>query len=297
MKKKNSKDIIPKEVMRGRETWLKRLIKSNMILYRFFYKLLRCNRYDLILRGIGKDTDAPFDQINIETCSMCNRRCSFCPVNQDKTPKRMMPDELFDKVEQQLKELNFQGLVGLNNYGEPLLDKRLSTFVKRIKKLNCQIIIDTNGDFLTKEKFRELVDAGANMIYVSQHDLEPSETIKNLFAQISPAEWKYISYGTIEEGSIGLTNRGGLVKVNTLYPFYCNLKRITVRADGNVSFCCNDYYNEVALGNINEKKLIDIWNSPFYRKIRNEIKRGVFNLEFCKRCRGIIPPKKHESKG
>jgi radical SAM protein with 4Fe4S-binding SPASM domain len=283
-----SLDIVPQSVLRGRETKLKRLIKSNRIIYRFFYKILRCNRYLFILRNYKRDTDSLFKTMSIETCSICNRQCPFCPVSQDKTPKGLMEDELFEKIIAELKELNFHGEIGLSNYGEPLLDKRLGKFVKRIKKeLGSPIVISTNGDFLTKEKFRELLAAGIGTFHISQHDSEPSETIKNLFSQITPAEWKYISYEIVKEDSVTLANRGGSIEVKTLHPFYCNPQHIIVRSDGEVSFCCNDYYNEVKLGNVKEKKLIDIWNSPFYRRLRNEIKRGIFNLPICKRCLGI----------
>jgi len=287
--KQKSTDIIPKEVMRGRETRLKRIIKSNKILYSFFYKLLRCNRYLFILRNFRRDTDFLFKSISIETCSICNRKCSFCPVDQDTSQKEMMRDELFNKILAELRELNFHGEIGLSNYGEPLLDERLAEFIARIKaNLGSKITISTNGDFLTREKFGELVSAGVDILHISQHDPGPSETIKNLFAQISPAEWKYISYEIVKGDSVTLTNRGGLLKIKTFYPFYCAPQHTIIRANGDVCFCCNDYYNEVPLGNVKKSKLIDIWNSSFYRKIRNEIKSGIFNLLICQRCLGIL---------
>ena len=291
-----STDIIPKEVMRGRETLLKKIIKSNKLLHSFFYKLFRCNRYIFVLRNSPIDTNSLFKSISIETYPICNRRCPFCPVAEDKTPKEIMKDGLFNKILDGLKMLNFRGEIGLSNYGEPLLDKRLAGFVKRIKAdLGSKITISTNGDFLTLQKFRELISAGVDVLHISQHDSEPPETLQKLFVQISPSERKYISYEIVKGDSITLTNRGGLVNVRTLHPFYCAIQHTVIRANGEVNFCCNDYYNEVKLGNVNQNKLIDIWNSPFYRKIRNEIKRGIFNLEICKRCRGTFPPKKYES--
>jgi 8-amino-3,8-dideoxy-alpha-D-manno-octulosonate transaminase len=294
---KKNQNIIPKELIQGRKPWFRQIIKSNRTLYRFFYKLLRCNKYIWILRNFWKDTDKLFSYISIETCPICNRKCIFCPIRNDTTPREMMSNELFDKIIRELKELNYRREIILSLYGEPLLDKRLEKFVRKIKvELGSKVTFFTNGDFLTTKRFRELVFAGVDLIVVTQHDPEPSETIKNLFSQISSAEWKYISYKIIKEDSQILTNRGGLVEVNTLHPITCIPSLIFVRADGSIPLCCNDYYNEVNFGNVNQKKLIDIWNSPFYRKIRNELKRGVFNFEICKRCRGTLLPKKYESK-
>ena len=199
-----------------------------------------------------------------------------------------MPTEVFTKILKELKELNFRGEVGLSNYGEPLLDERLPNFVQQIKKeLGSRIVISTNGDFLTFNKFKELVSVGVDLFHISQHDLEPSETIKNLFSQLTPSEWKYISYEIVKEDSITLANRGGSLKMKTFHPFYCDVQHTIIRATGEVCFCCNDYYNEVKLGNVKNERLIDIWNKPFYRRIRNEIKRGIFKLSICKKCLGI----------
>ena len=288
LKSKDYGNIIPPQVLRGRETKLKRIIKSNRTLYRFFYKFFRCNRYVFILRNFRKNTDALFRTLSIETYALCNRKCPFCPVAYDNNPKAIMPTEVFEKIINELKELNFHGEIGLSNYGEPLLDERLPKFVRGIKKeLGSRIVISTNGDFLTVDKFRELVSAGVDVFHVSQHDSEPSETIKKLFSQITPAEWKYISYEIVKEDSVTLTNRGGSLKIETLYPFYCDVQHTIIRATGEVCFCCNDYYNEVKLGNVKNERLIDIWNKPFYRRIRREIKRGIFKLPICKKCLGI----------
>jgi radical SAM protein with 4Fe4S-binding SPASM domain len=291
-----SKDFItPGEFIKTKPLF-KRIVKSNKKLYESLWKL---KHYFVILYyKFNKKADSIFKLVEIETCPICNRRCSFCPLNQDETPKKMMSDELFNKIMNELKELHFKGDVSLSSYGEPLLDKRLAGFAKRIKAgLGSKIIINTNGDFLTIEKFRELVSAGIDTIVVSQHDKEPSSTIENLFSEISPIERRYLVFQVVNE-DLPLGNRGGSVKVKTLRTLFdCPIRSIYIRADGNVRFCCDDYYCEVKLGNINESKMIDIWNSPFYKKIRNEIKQDIFNLEICKKCRGILPSKKYEPQG
>jgi radical SAM protein with 4Fe4S-binding SPASM domain len=286
-------NVIPPSVKAGEKNLLKRFIKSNKKLHSLFYRLLRCNRFIFILRNRRCNTEALFKSVEIESTSICNRKCPFCPVAYDNSQKVIMSDEIFNKIITELKDLNFKSEIAFSGYGEPLLDKRLEEFVKRIKKeLGSFVEIVTNGDFLTYERFKHLISEGANVFRLSQHDKEPSEAIKLLFGNIKKDELKYIIYQTANEGSVTFTNRGGSVPgLKTLHPFYCSPMHIIIRADGSVPLCCNDYYKEINFGNIKEERLIDIWNKPFYRKIRNEIKKGIFNLPICKRCLGILPQK------
>jgi radical SAM protein with 4Fe4S-binding SPASM domain len=285
-------NIIPSLVKAGENNLLKRFIKSNKKLHMFFYSFLRCNRFIFILRNRRCDAGALFKSVEIETTSICNRRCPFCPVAYDNSSQKViMSDEIFNKIITELKDLNFKSEIAFSGYGEPLLDKRLEEMVKMIKKeLGSFVEIVTNGDFLTYERFKHLISEGVNVFRLSQHDKEPSEAIKLLFGNIKKDELKYIIYQTANEGSVTFTNRGGSVPgLKTLHPFYCSPMHIIIRADGSVPLCCNDYYKEINFGNVNEEKLIEIWNKPFYRKIRNEILKGIFNFPICKRCLGLKP--------
>lgn len=284
-------NIIPASVKAGEKNLLRRLIKSNKKLHAPFYKLLRCNRFIFLLRNFWTNTDALFNSVEIESISICNRKCSFCPVAYDPRPREIMTNEIFNKIITELKELNFKGEIAFSGYGEPLLDEKLEERVEKIKKeLGSSVEIVTNGDFLTYERFKRLISEGVNVFRLSQHDKEPSEAIKLLFGNIKKDELKYIIYQIANEGSVTFTNRGGSVPgLKTLHPFYCSPMHIIIRADGSVPLCCNDYYKEINFGNVNEEKLIEIWNKPFYRKIRNEIKKGIFNFPICKRCLGLKP--------
>jgi len=287
--------VIPKEFIR-KKSLFKSIIRSNKKLHNFLWKFkMNVKRYFIVLYyRFNKKADSIFKIVEIETCPICNRRCSFCPITYDKNPPEIMSEELFNKIVAELKKLKFKGEIYLSSYGEPLLDKRLARFAKKIKvELGSKIIINTNGDFLTEEKFRELVLAGIDTINVSQHDKEPSLAIRNLFSQVTTLKLKHLVF-TVKNEDSELFNRGGSVKVKNLPPSvpFCNITHMFIRADGNVRFCCNDYYCEVKLGNVNQKKLVDIWNDPFYRKIRNETRKGIFNLKICKRCLGILPPRK-----
>jgi radical SAM protein with 4Fe4S-binding SPASM domain len=57
---------------------------------------------------------------------------------------------------------------------------------------------------------------------------------------------------------------------------------------GDVVLCCEDYFGNYKYGNVNSEKLIDIWNKEEFRRVRKECSKGIYNLDICKKCVGII---------
>lgn len=62
---------------------------------------------------------------------------------------------------------------------------------------------------------------------------------------------------------------------------------IGVHWNGDIIFCCRQYENSKPyLGNIHKDKLIDVFNSDLYNKMRIKMKHKDFSneLQFCKQC-------------
>jgi radical SAM protein with 4Fe4S-binding SPASM domain len=233
-----------------------------------------------------------FKMIFIETITACNRRCSYCPNSKFdrgliENTKKMEPG-LFYKIIDELSRLRWSGYIEPHSYGEPLLDNRLLSFVSYIKnKLPSSTIqLFTNGDFLTVDLYKELIKTGVRQFYITQHLPELSGNVKKVLDYRK-------EYG---DGKVlllcfrrdKLNNRGGSVEVEGAVAIKkCKwpLHSIGVDYAGNVLFCCNDYFSTVKLGNINSERLIDIWNKPYYKKLRKEVKKGIFELEICKKCK------------
>jgi len=57
--------------------------------------------------------------------------------------------------------------------------------------------------------------------------------------------------------------------------------------DGSVVPCCFDYNGELAMGNINEKRFLEIWNGPKMNKLRIMVKsrKSTFHHPVCGPCR------------
>jgi len=269
-------------------------LKEHKKLHHCFIKIWQCNKQIYVLRNFYKNTDALFNLIEIETISSCNRSCSFCPVSVNKKNHRRpfgkMKTRLFNKIVDELEELNYEGVVALYRYGEPLLDDRLEKFAHKVRNQlgdNVNIRLNTNGDFLTYDKFKSLIDAGINTFSISQYDFVPSLSLKTFLSKVTEEDKQYFDYEIKMADNPNFTNRGGLIILKSgLTPITCNMMHFGIRHNGEASVCCNDYYNEIRFGNIQNEKIIDIWNSNEYRTFRNEIKRGIFKYEVCKRCIG-----------
>ena len=64
-------------------------------------------------------------EIEISESGICNRKCSFCPRSDPnfQDVKEFISDELIAKVVQELKSLDYSGVIRFSGFVEPLLDK------------------------------------------------------------------------------------------------------------------------------------------------------------------------------
>lgn len=101
---------------------------------------------------VPKEQVRLFNMIAIETSSLCNRTCVFCPNHTTARPDELMPWERIEHMVDQLVELKYAGCITLYLYNEPFRDKRLLDIVRYIDKRlprACQSI-NTNGDYLKR---------------------------------------------------------------------------------------------------------------------------------------------------
>ncbi|MFH1176686.1 MAG: radical SAM/SPASM domain-containing protein [Acidobacteriota bacterium] len=93
---------------------------------------------------------------NIETCSVCNHRCGFCPVSWAPRPKEEMPQDLFERIVDQVVEAGERGVsVFLNNYNEPTIDPLFLDRLRYLYSKGVPAALLTNAAHLSAK----LVDA------------------------------------------------------------------------------------------------------------------------------------------
>lgn len=239
-----------------------------------------------------------FDDIIIETTTQCNRRCEYCPNSLYERSlvqnQKLMSEDLFIRIINELKDLKFTGRISPHFYGEPLLDKRLGRLMNYAHETipNAKLKIYTNGDLLDIPMLDVLYEVGVRNYLVTLHGNKEERQSKrtrvhDLQKHITENK-KNIKIDILDiTDNTYLSNRGGLVKVkNPTENIYClnSHNPLTINYKGDVLLCCNDYLGKVSFGNIATEPLLAIWNNADFRRIRREIKKGIIKLDICEKC-------------
>lgn len=227
-----------------------------------------------------------FAAIDIETTSECNLKCSYCPTAYYNRGKNLMTEKLFKKIIDELAAIPYKGRISPHFYGEPLLDERLLVLLSYArKKLPLStIIVHTNGLLLEKDILKKYLEAGIDGFLVTLHNDFIAQKTADLFKSLTPGERKKIRIMNLAKKS--LFNRGGLVthyKIKKLRRCFYLSDEIAVTYAGDL-VCTNDFFASHKFGNLNQEKLLDIWNNPAFKKIRGDLLKGRFVLEICKQC-------------
>lgn len=228
-----------------------------------------------------------FNNVAIETTTECTRRCSYCPESLDFKKRFVMGENLVKSILLQLKEIDYKGDICFNNYGEPLLDKRLESFVSIARRYfpKANIFIATNGDLLTVKRFRSLAKAGMNKFFITQQGNPIPKNHILLKESLTDEEKKLVGWYYLDENSL-LQNRGGYIKLKSkrIPKKICNLNTLIIKADGIVCACCQDYFHDINIGDAKAAKIMDIWYSPTFKSLRKNLMRGITERDICKKC-------------
>jgi len=201
-----------------------------------------------------------------------------------------MPEEIFKKCIDEISKINYNGFIFYNFYSEPLLDKRLASFVMYAKqKCPCaKNVIFTNGDFLTRPLFKKLITAGVDLFIISQYDNYITKNITEILQKSTEQEKNKICIELKKD--LRFHNRGGLcpgygVEINKHSKCLRPTFELIITFNGNVLPCCNDYFEKYILGNVREMNLLKIWVLPKSKKFRRDLAAGYRQkYELCKNC-------------
>lgn len=232
-----------------------------------------------------------FKIVQFETHNTCTRKCWFCKFGQERQDSEttFMPDEIIEKIADELGKMDFRGRISPYRINEPLLDSRIVDIVKllRYKCPNAFLSFNTNGDKLTEDVFNQLTEAGLDCLGVSIYDDLAYSRLR-----------KFEDLGAVlidmKNPNNKIENRGGNIKINaesfpdTIYrskscerPF----NMLSIMANGDVVLCCSDLYGDVVAGNVMDDFLENIWESDIFKHYRDELMTNSrHNLELCNKC-------------
>tara|TARA_B100000315_G_scaffold257259_1_gene305531 strand:- start:30 stop:833 length:804 start_codon:yes stop_codon:yes gene_type:complete len=241
-------------------------VVENKAVYRYLYRYLSFTRrkaiaqYDVIQKKVLTKYDVPY-HVFFETRTKCNGRCTFCSASlgNDKREDRIIPTELHNKIISELSELNFRGLIGYYNNNEPLLDKRLPVLIKYAKNklTGAYIRVLTNGLLLSERIVEDLYNAGLDWLCINCYEEKAKTKIKKIYNKIREKHSDFRVEMNLRKQDEILLNRAGKVPnkapLNYSLSSFCwnPFAQMIITPDGKVPLCCQDFYVEEEMGNVN----------------------------------------------
>jgi len=222
-------------------------------------------------------------EIELSVVDACTRTCHCCPRGNDEIAPNTslkMTKTLYKSLAKQLRDIGYKGLVMLSGFGECLLHENICDIIKEFSF--TFVDMNTNGDLLTRDKVKQLIDAGINKIMISVYEQEKETKFKKM---IKGYEDKVILRNRYENFDRLFNNRGGAVykaKGNGVcyYPFYL----LGVDANGDVYPCCHEWQRRLKMGNLYQHSLWEVWTSDSLKNVRRKILKGNRDLFPCRIC-------------
>lgn len=234
-------------------------------------------------------TKNTLSSVELNLIDICNRTCSFCPrgVGFENT-KNQMSHKTIDSISSSLREINYTGTITLAGFGEPLLHKKIINYVQTLKNSVQfkQIKLITNGDYLTPETSRGLINAGISCIKVSMYDADMTEHYESFLQQYDIERiYKHYYDGLPTEVEVNrndLWKKPKSLKINKacFLPFY----KMFINWDGNVGLCSNDWNVSKVMGNVNREPIHKIWESSYMNSYRNMLAKNRRDMSPCLSC-------------
>ena len=99
--------------------------------------------------------------LSLETCTVCNHRCPFCPVSVDPREREVMSSELFESIVDQTAAIAGPELVVfLSNYNEPTVDPLFEERCRVLFSRGIPVSILTNASQFTPDRSERLQALG-----------------------------------------------------------------------------------------------------------------------------------------
>jgi MoaA/NifB/PqqE/SkfB family radical SAM enzyme len=124
-------------------------------------------------------------EVSIETFSKCNASCGFCPYTTLERIGTKMPDEMIDRIIEELKDHPLPFIISPFKVNEPFLDKRLVPICRKInvELPKARLRLFSNGSALTQNHIEEVasLDRVVHLwISLNEHEAGPYQKTMGL---------------------------------------------------------------------------------------------------------------------
>jgi MoaA/NifB/PqqE/SkfB family radical SAM enzyme len=122
----------------------------------------------------GRRRNGPALTVDLSLGSQCNMRCEHCSADTLRDDSRpMMQAQDYAEL---AREFDRMRVIRVNlTGGEPLLRKDLDDIILSLGPKKRHIKLQTNGVLLTRERIRQLKNAGLNAVSISLDSMDPEE--------------------------------------------------------------------------------------------------------------------------
>ena len=238
-----------------------------------------------------------FSFIDLNITELCNRKCTFCPRHDpEKYPNQDLHISipLIEKMAAELASLQWQGIVNICGYGEPLMCPHVVPVVQILSDRGIQVEIVTNGDRVTAPLAKALHAAGLRKLVISLYDgPQQRERFQNMLREegddfyVLRDRW----YDATADYGLVLTNRAGVLSngpdANAYREHACYYTHymMTIDWNGDVLLCVQDWNKRVKMGNAFSQSLVEIWSSHLWSRFRRRLLQGERSkLDPCCHC-------------
>ena len=138
-------------------------------------------------RFLATGKTLPFPRrVQIQTTTLCNGYCLFCPYRQlnSASAQGVMEESLFNKIIAELNTARYFSEIVFELHNEPLMDQRIFRFIQNVKtrtnNMACTLV--TNGQLVDNYSVSEIRNSRVDRIIISlnAHYPETYERISGL---------------------------------------------------------------------------------------------------------------------
>jgi radical SAM protein with 4Fe4S-binding SPASM domain len=276
--------------------------------------------------------EPPF-ALQVELTEGCQLRCQFCGLNGIRgkdNDYKFMTVLLAERIVYLLKQDNWLPRIEFAMHGEPSANPQmleiLGTFRRRLPK-RAHLMMTSNGAGFLRTP-TETIDTALQSLnvlaldayegvqivpkilqrYSGKHEptMYPADKSGNPHRRRKPDEHDLVIVQDIAEATKGthasLNNHAGCgsPKNDNAMGKRCAkpFRELSIRWDGSVAVCCNDWRGEYQCGNVVQQTLEQIWQGPAMRAARRKLYHGLRDFGPCAGCDalsyrpGLLPDKK-----
>lgn len=270
------------------------------------------------------DQTPPFS-IQIEFVEGCNLRCPFCGLQGIraegiKNYKLMSPETLTIMA----KQANIWGSrLEIAMHGEPTMHPDFIGHIALIRKYapRCQIMMTSNGGGLLPnplQTIKKVFEAGLDVLALDEY--EGIKIVSKIREALKTSNEKIVvyEYPTDPRGNPHRRHKQSELPFVSLmadpsthksaktpklvnhcgaaFPLNnsssgkrCHrpFREMSIRWDGNIAICCNDWRGVYKCGNINDIGMEAVWQSPAFDAARRKLYRGERDFGPCKGCDAV----------